>query len=324
VVPGGPVLDRLGGFMSKLLGKLRNRVRIGGFWSTFQAALDVSISWGIQSLLGRRIGWDRFGWLEAVAYGWRIDVWFRHSNVGREIRRLCGGDRQVSVLDVGGAGAELSEILDPQRFQITCVDLRPLKSPTSRAAFVAGDGRALPFRDDSFDVVVSIDSLEHVPGNGKLTYLQEMRRLARRGVVIHCPAHSNDGRFRGNELDLEFMRRHRAAFGCTDPFTEEHLESKLPAVELISRVFPGAELRGTETGTVWLDYMIRERRPLLKYLTGIRYKLHLSRHDGVAPYHSVLATAELDAATAESAVVTAESAVVTAESAAAATSRLAA
>ena len=40
--------------------------------------------------------------------------------------------------------------------------------------------------------------------------------------------------------------------------------------------------------------MIRERRPLARFFAGIWYKLSLRRRDGVAPYHSVLATAALE------------------------------
>lgn len=282
--------------------RITNRVRRVGFGSTLHEIVDLCIRRTIQTVLDPVVRWDRFGWIEAIAYAWRIDVWFRHSHVGREIDRLAAGRSRVTILDVGGAGASLSRILDPHRFHITCVDLRPLKDAGSPAAYVAGDGRALPFRDGSFDLVVSIDSLEHVPEDGKWSYLLEMRRTARLGIVLHCPAFSCDGRFRGHQLDREFMQRHESLFGQTDPFTREHLERGLPSVELIHRAFPGAELRGTETGPVWLDYMIRERRPFSKYLSGIRYRLLLQQADGRPPYHAVLATFDLGTAAARHAV----------------------
>lgn len=50
---------------------------------------------------------------------------------------------------------------------------------------VQGDVRYLPFRDESFDFVILLDVLEHVPNVEDA--LREALRVARRGVVISYP-----------------------------------------------------------------------------------------------------------------------------------------
>jgi methyltransferase family protein len=54
--------------------------------------------------------------------------------------------------------------------------------------YVKGDGRSLPFADDSFDYVHSSAVLEHV-GNGsqQMAFIAEARRVARKGVFLTTP-----------------------------------------------------------------------------------------------------------------------------------------
>ena len=53
----------------------------------------------------------------------------------------------------------------------------------TNVTFTYGDGTALPFRDASFDLVLSHSVIEHVPD--PLAYLKEARRvLTRRGVIL--------------------------------------------------------------------------------------------------------------------------------------------
>ncbi len=50
------------------------------------------------------------------------------------------------------------------------------------AALIQGDAQALPFADKSFDLVVSCETIEHVPDVGKA--LREMWRVARPGAKL--------------------------------------------------------------------------------------------------------------------------------------------
>src|SRR5207237_8428721 len=68
---------------------------------------------------------------------------------------------ETRILDVGGA-PETWELL-PVRPRVTLLNTPRTKDEMSRAAaWVAGDGRALPFPDAAFDIVFSNSVIEHV------------------------------------------------------------------------------------------------------------------------------------------------------------------
>ena len=54
---------------------------------------------------------------------------------------------------------------------------------------VRGDGEALPFADDSFDVAVCLRLLVHLPEDARLNVLQELGRVARERVIAVYQPH---------------------------------------------------------------------------------------------------------------------------------------
>ena len=71
--------------------------------------------------------------------------------------------------------------------------------------FVPGSVVALPFADDSFDVVGCFEVLEHLPGELPRQALSELARVARRGVVLsvpHEPVFCLANAARGKNLDV--------------------------------------------------------------------------------------------------------------------------
>lgn len=75
------------------------------------------------------------------------------------------------------AEADASFLRDPDRFA-------PFPYRRERLAAVPGDGCALPFRDDCFDVVYSLSSIEHFGGHDRATVaMREMCRVLRPGGI---------------------------------------------------------------------------------------------------------------------------------------------
>ena len=116
-------------------------------------------------------------------------------------RRLVGGFTETlldllpaapaSVLEVGcGEGVQLrkvEEALPPH--QLVGFDL-PDDHLAARwegldAAMVSGSVDALPFPDDSFDLVLALEMLEHVPDPDRA--LAEIARVARDRIVLSVP-----------------------------------------------------------------------------------------------------------------------------------------
>lgn len=118
-----------------------------------------------------------------------------------------------SVLDVGGGPGYFAEEFSDCWY----VGLEPSVSEMSAAGLsgygaVRGDGTALPFADDSFDVVYSSNVAEHVPDWRAMG--SEMLRVARPGGLVVLSYTVWLGPFGGHETGLwqhyvggEFARR---------------------------------------------------------------------------------------------------------------------
>ena len=227
-----------------------------------------------------------FGWTQAILY-WRIDQWERYASVAQEIMRI---DKPLtSVLDVGGDGGDIKEFLNPNVYHLCILDINTeaLKRDF-RMEMIAGDGSSLPFKDNSFDIVTSVDSLEHVPNFKKQAYCEELKRIAKSYVIIHCPVDSSDSRFQGTTCDNMFLQWYRKRFKRDEPNTVEHLNSGLPKMEELAKLFPGAKIVGKQNAGVWLRCMKWEFTPYIRFITGVLYKLFLLRRDNLPPYHACL------------------------------------
>jgi 2-polyprenyl-3-methyl-5-hydroxy-6-metoxy-1,4-benzoquinol methylase len=109
------------------------------------------------------------------------------------VREQLGSVRGLRVLEVAcGRGGFVKE-LSRNGAQVTgcdfslaalCVGKKKLQAPGNGtlAALIQGDAQALPFADESFDLVVSCETIEHVPDVRKA--LREMWRVARPGAKL--------------------------------------------------------------------------------------------------------------------------------------------
>jgi 2-polyprenyl-3-methyl-5-hydroxy-6-metoxy-1,4-benzoquinol methylase len=138
------------------------------------------------------------------------------------------------VLDVGcGLGYGL-DVLAIKAASVTGIDVdekaiawctaRELGRNPRLDGFHHYDGDRLPFDDDSFDVVTSIDVIEHVPDYH--AFVRELCRVARRAVVISTPnrrpEHTNpDGTPRNHWHLREWSREELAAILAEHPVRVE-------------------------------------------------------------------------------------------------------
>jgi len=115
--------------------------------------------------------------------------------VGRFLRRvseLAATEGPRRVLEVGcGEGivlAALAARLPGTRFDGLELDETALEQARVRcpgAELVRGDACELPFGDQSFDLVVCLEVLEHLPE--PVRALRELRRVARGGCLLSVP-----------------------------------------------------------------------------------------------------------------------------------------
>jgi len=120
----------------------------------------------------------------------------------------------------------------------------------SGEGFVRGDVLRLPFAGRSFDLTVSLDVLEHIPGGRRDELLGELARVSRRGFIVGAP-------FRGGEVETaeklagEFSRRLR---GRENEFLSQHRAEGLPG---LSRTLEIGRKLGFRTAAVPSGYLPR-------------------------------------------------------------------
>jgi SAM-dependent methyltransferase len=110
----------------------------------------------------------------------------------REVGRLAAASRPRRVLEVGcGEGYVLRHLADWMpgvRFdglELDAASLGRARARCPEASLLRGDACALPFGDGTFDLVVCLEVLEHLPDPERA--LREVRRVSRQACLLSVP-----------------------------------------------------------------------------------------------------------------------------------------
>lgn len=163
---------------------------------------------------------------------WNTEIALRYLPVVDEIKALKA--ETPSILEVGCGPRGITPYL---RRHIVGVDVAfgPDKSPLITA--MQGVCSELPFEDKSFDVVVTVDMMEHVPADLRTACVAEMVRVAKHKVVIAVPV-DEASEAHDAKLDALYERVH----GQRHPFLVEHAENNLPSDKSMQEAFKTAML----------------------------------------------------------------------------------
>jgi SAM-dependent methyltransferase len=109
------------------------------------------------------------------------------SRVEATLRLVPGGI--ATALDVGCGDGRITNLLPARVPEVTGLDpaegaLRFLRPPVRPAL---GSADRLPFGDRSFDLVLTTEVIEHLPPDAFERALAEMRRVARRHIILGVP-----------------------------------------------------------------------------------------------------------------------------------------
>jgi SAM-dependent methyltransferase len=189
----------------------------------------------------------------------------------RPVASLLDELRADDVLDVGSGWHGLSCY---RRGWVVQTDLsfasrRPGGEPIGRPTYVCASAERLPFHDGSFDFVVSLDLVEHLPELLRRPAILELTRVARRGVLIGFPvgpvAAATDRK----------LRRALLLARCPIPdWLEEHLDQpEYPDAETVAAALPhGWQIvREEPLGNARLMFavVLGEHLPVVHHLTSV-------------------------------------------------------
>lgn len=163
----------------------------------------------------------------------------RYEPVVRQVEATPGH----TLLEVGSGSRGIARYVSA-RWELTACDVdfadyaAPVVDPAGRASRVKASVLQMPFADDSFDVVVALDLLEHLTPQARPQALFQLCRVARRCLIVGCP--TGVAALRSDERLMRFYRR----INRTVPlWLQEHLRNGFPEVgTLVEHLSDGGEL----------------------------------------------------------------------------------
>ena len=150
----------------------------------------------------------RFRNLPGRKYISGVDTFIRH----RLVSELARNFRPTSILDCGGKGL-LSLFM--REVRVTTANIK--------SADINYSGESLPVLDNSFDLVVSLDTLEHLPRARRMAFIRDVQRVAKKGLIICAPF--------GTAEHLAYEKQFLAAgiqSGESSFYLAEHVKYGLP------------------------------------------------------------------------------------------------
>ncbi len=224
-----------------------------------------------------------------------FDRYARYAAIVRAVRASLGSGR-LRVLDVGDTAGHLHTFDAGLDVVGIDVQIEPKRLPGTPIALA--DGSRLPFRDGSFDAVVSSDVLEHVPPARRPAFLSELGRVSGDLVVVAAPFDTP-----GVVGVEELVRRYALmVLGHEQPQLEEHRANGLPNLSETAAILGGgaAEVITIGAGNLsdWLTMMLLrfqlEARPALQPLSDgydLLYNHAFADRNDRGPFYRHLAIA---------------------------------
>lgn len=152
----------------------------------------------------------------------------RYASVMAELDLDPDGQLLESVLDVGCGPHGLACAAPNARFVGT--DVLFAGRVAGGMTAIRNDPGPLPFADASFDTVVCLDTLEHIPSQDRAGFVRELARVAARRVIVACPSE-------GSAQLQDILRLEYEVRGLPLPgWLNEHDEHGLPSADQIREV----------------------------------------------------------------------------------------
>jgi hypothetical protein len=177
----------------------------------------------------------------------------RYHLMAKLIRIILGDSG--SILDVGGKEGLLRE------FKIKTTILDQLDSGEDN--YVKGDALNMPFTDNSYDMTVSCDVLEHIPKNGRKKFIEEMVRVSQNYIIIGAPCDSKAVK----KSEIEANKFYKKISSKDHQWLVEHIENGLPDKMLIEKYIKDTGLNYDVFGHLSLDIWNKTTR--LHFLNAV-------------------------------------------------------
>lgn len=129
----------------------------------------------------------------------------------------------LNILDVGGYSGNLSEFLPKDK--ITILDTIDAKTDN----YIKGDALRMPFKHKEFDVVVTADTLEHIPSDKRSLFLKNCYETSKDFMVVAAPFETGQTA----KIEKEVNEIYKTLSDKDYPWLREHIQNGLPNLKHI-------------------------------------------------------------------------------------------
>jgi len=234
---------------------------------------------------------EDFGLKEAIFWSKDIDQYLRYSKIIGEIKKIKhpNNKKKLKILDVGAGGEGIAKFLkyshELNKYNIYLFDKDAAAlSKVKIATPIVSKEKRLPFADQEFDIVVSLDTLEHIPKEERAEFLNELKRVGN-NILLHFVMHDPDHNFNGRDGDFKFNQWYLKMFKKEHSWTAEHLQIEPPTFSEIQLTMPDASITGTQNTDIWFKYLTFSSTPIIGFFTGFVFMLKWKKQFNYPPFH---------------------------------------
>lgn len=155
-------------------------------------------------------------------YRWYPEIALRYLPIVSEINN---NGTNKSILEVGSGGLGITPYLGRK---ITGLDNKFYPPYHHLLKKVNADVLDIPFKNESFDIVLSVDMLEHLKSSDRYRAISEMFRVAKQKIILAVPC----GR-QAYEQDKELDRIYKKQTGRSYHFLAQQIDFGLPERKLL-------------------------------------------------------------------------------------------
>jgi ubiquinone/menaquinone biosynthesis C-methylase UbiE len=134
---------------------------------------------------------------------------------------------EEEILNVGCGNGALDLILsESAKIYSLDINFSMLKGAKYLCNRICADGRLLPFRNKSFNYVISLDVLEHLPATDRKKFIHELLRVSNEKTIV---TFSTVHKFNPNKIGILVFEKIYNIFKITFPdWYEEHNAQEMP------------------------------------------------------------------------------------------------
>src|SRR3989344_154848 len=118
-----------------------------------------------------------------------INLILRYSPIVKKLKEISmKAKKPLNVLEIGSGSIGVTRFYNGE---VIGIDITPEKYKNPRLRFIKGSATNLPFADSSFDVVISVDTLEHLTRKEQVKMVLEAYRVAKKLIMLTYPVGFN-------------------------------------------------------------------------------------------------------------------------------------